>query len=77
MIGAALASLAILLLGWTLPLGDRLRVDVRYATGGMLAAALCLFSFSYSVWNEAFWATLALAVSALLLLSRRVRESLA
>ena len=77
LIGAALASLAILLLGWTLPLGDRLRVDVRYATAGMLAAALCLFSFSYSVWNEAFWATLALAVGALLLLLRRVRESLA
>ena len=77
LIGATLASLAILVLGWTLPCSDRLRSDVRYATGGMLAAALCLFSFSYSVWNEAFWATLALAVSALLLLSRRVRESLA
>ena len=76
-IGAALASLAILLIGWALPSGDRLRADVRYATAGMIAAALCLFSFSYSVWNESFWATLALAAGALLLLSRRVRESLA
>ena len=77
LIGAGLAALTILLIGWRLPSGDRLRVDIRYAIGGMLASATCLFSFSYSVWNEAFWATLALAVAGLILLSRRQRGSLA
>ena len=76
LVGALLMALAVLLVGWRLPHGGRLRADVRYAIGGMLAATFCLFSFSYSAWNEAFWATLALAVAALVLLSRRVRGSL-
>lgn len=75
-VGAILAALVVLLVGWRLPVARPLRPDVRYAAGGLLAAAFCLFSFSYSVWNEAFWATLALAVAALILLSRRERESL-
>lgn len=75
-VGALVAALTILLIGWRLPIGHNLRADVRYAIGGMLAAAFCLFSFSYSVWNEAFWSTLALAVVALIVLSRRVRGSL-
>ncbi len=75
-VGALLTALAVLLIGWRLPIGGRLRADIRYAIGGMLAATFCLFSFSYSAWNEAFWSTLALAVAALVLLSRRVRGSL-
>lgn len=75
-VGAFVAALAVLLIGWRLPIGHSLRADIRYAIGGMLAAAFCLFSFSYSVWNEAFWSTLALAVVALIVLSRRVRGSL-
>lgn len=75
-VGALAAALPILLIGWRLPIEHNLRADVRYAIGGMLAAAFCLFSFSYSVWNEAFWSTLALAVVALIVLSRRVRGSL-
>ena len=75
-VGAFVAALAVLLIGWRLPIGHNLRTDIRYAIGGMLAAAFCLFSFSYSVWNEAFWSTLALAVVALIVLSRRVRGSL-
>jgi len=75
-VGAFVAALAVLLIGWRLPIGNNLRADIHYAIGGMLAAAFCLFSFSYSVWNEAFWSTLALAVVALIVLSRRVRGSL-
>ena len=77
LIGAGLAALTVLLIGWRLPAGDRLRPDVRLAIAGVLAAAVSLFSFSYSVWNEAFWATLALSVAGLVLLSRRERSSLA
>ncbi|MEE2921182.1 MAG: O-antigen ligase family protein [Pseudomonadota bacterium] len=77
LIGAGLAALTVLLIGWRLPAGDRLRPDVRLAIAGLLAAAVSLFSFSYSVWNEAFWATLALSVAGLVLLSRRERSSLA
>jgi O-antigen ligase len=75
-VGALLAAIGVLLVGWRLPRGASLRPDVRYAIGGILAATFCLFSFSYSVWNEAFWSTLALAVAALILLSRRARGSL-
>ncbi len=75
-VGAFVAALAVLLIGWRLPIGHNLRADIHYAIGGMLAAAFCLFSFSYSVGNEAFWSTLALAVVALIVLSRRVRASL-
>ena len=53
------------------------RTRVLLISAGLLAAAVSLFSFSYSVWNEAFWATLALSVAGLVLLSRRERSSLA
>ena len=76
-VGAVLCAIALILAGLRLPLGTNLRPDIRYATAGVLAAALSLFSFSYSVWNEAFWATLALVTCAIILLAKRERGSLA
>lgn len=75
-IGALLAALSVVLIGLRLPPADEIRTDVRYAAAGMLAVAVCLFSFSYSLWNEAFWASLVLAAGSLILLSRRQRRSL-
>ena len=75
-VGAAFAALTIGLIGWRLPPATELRGDIGYAIAGMLAVATCLFSFSYSVWNEAFWASLVLAVGSIILLSRRERASL-
>lgn len=76
-IGAGLAALGVVLIGWRLPSADTLRPDIRYAIAGMLAVAFSLFSFSYSMWNEAFWSSIAMAGGGLVLLSRRERGSLA
>ncbi|KCZ51479.1 hypothetical protein HY3_08140 [Hyphomonas pacifica] len=75
-VGAAFAALTIGLIGWRLPPATELRGDIGYAIAGMLAVATCQFSFSYSVWNEAFWASLVLAVGSIILLARREREAL-
>jgi O-antigen ligase len=72
-IGAGLAALAVLLLGWRLPAPADLPPLVRYAAAGMIGAGLTLFSFAYSAWNEAFWAMIVLAVLALILLYRQHR----
>ncbi len=74
--GAGLAALGLLVLGSRMPAGDAMRADIRYAFGGLIAVTACLFSFSYSLWNEAFWATVILAVCAVVLLSKRTRGSL-
>ena len=42
----------------------------------MTGVAFSLFNFAYSMWNEAFWSSLALAAVAIILLSKRQRESL-
>lgn len=76
MIGAAMVALAIMFLGFRLPKPETMRADVRYAVAGLAGAAASLFSFAYSVWNEAFWATLILAALAVILLSKRERASL-
>jgi len=76
MTGAALAALALLLLGFRLPQPAAMRADVRYAAAGLAGVAASLFSFAYSVWNEAFWATLILAALSVILLSKRERASL-
>lgn len=74
--GAGLAALGLLVLGSRMPAGDAMRADIRLAFGGVIAVAACLFSFSYSLWNEAFWATLVLVVCGIVLLSKRQRGSM-
>ena len=41
--------------------------------GLTLAATFALFSLSYSVWNEAFWATIGVAAAGVILLDRATR----
>lgn len=69
-IGAMLAAFAITVIGFRLPRPSQLRPEIRFAIAGMAGAAFSIFNFSYSVWNEAFWSGLALAVAMLILLSR-------
>ena len=76
MVGAGLVALTLAFIAICLPDGQTMRPDVRYASAGMLASAVSLFSFSYSVWNEAFWASLVLAACSIVLLSKRERASL-
>ena len=63
-------------LGFSLPRPNEMRSDVRYAIAGMAGVAASLFSFAYSAWNEAFWASLVLAAIGIILLSKRERASL-
>ena len=76
MVGAILVGLALVAIAFALPNGDRLRADVRFASAGMIGAATAMISFSYNVWNDAFWASIVLAVAALILLHNRVRDSI-
>ncbi len=70
-VGAALAALAVWLLGRRLPAPADLPPATRYALAGMTGTILSLFSFAYNAWNEAFWAMLVLAACALILLHRQ------
>ncbi|MGB3627212.1 MAG: O-antigen ligase family protein [Henriciella sp.] len=69
-IGIVLALISLLAIGWSLPPPAALPSATRIAAAGLTAASFALFSLSYSVWNEAFWATVALAAAGILLLSR-------
>lgn len=73
LIGALLSGGALILLAFRLPPPGRLRADIRYAIAGTAAASFSLFSFAYSVWNEAFWAGLALLAAMLILMARSGR----
>ncbi|MEM9937597.1 MAG: O-antigen ligase family protein [Pseudomonadota bacterium] len=43
----------------------------RYALAGLIGAVLSLSSFSYSLWNEAFWASVIIAIAAIWLQARQ------
>ena len=75
-VGAVLAGLTLVLIAFRLPMPKTLRPDVRYAIAGLVGVVASLFSFSYSVWNDSFWASVVLAACAIILLSRRNRASL-
>ncbi len=68
--GAVLAALALVVLAFRLPDGRVMTARTRLAAAGLTAAALAIFSFAYSVWNEAFWAGLILLAAALILMAR-------
>ncbi|MFN7056413.1 O-antigen ligase family protein [Hyphomonas sp.] len=74
LVGALLAAAALVLLAIRLPAPSSLRADVRFAIAGVAGASFSLFSFAYSVWNEAFWAGLALIAAVLVLFARRAAK---
>nr|WP_321359958.1 O-antigen ligase family protein [uncultured Hyphomonas sp.] len=76
MIGAVLVAFSLVLLGFRLPQPNKMREDIRYAIAGMTGVAFSLFNFAYNMWNEAFWSSVVLAAIAIILLSKRQRESL-
>ena len=76
MIGAILVGFALVLIGFRLPEPDRMREDVRFAIAGVTGVVFSLFNFAYSMWNEAFWSSVALAAVAIILLAKRRRDSL-
>lgn len=74
-IGVALGIAVLLLLAWRLPPPGSLHPATAVATAGLIAAGSALFNLSYSLWNEAFWASLALAAAAVILLDKAVRHA--
>lgn len=74
MVGAVLAALTLVALGFHLPRPAALRPEIRYAVAGLAGAAAVIFSFAYSLWNEGFWASLALAAAAIILWNRTLQD---
>lgn len=75
-IGSVLAGLACVALAFSLPRPEEMRADIRYATAGLVGVTITMFSFAYSVWNEAFWASVVLVAAAIIVLARRERQSI-
>jgi O-antigen ligase len=76
LVGAVLAGMTLVMIAFRLPMPQSLRPDVRYAIAGLVGVVASLFSFSYNVWNDSFWASVVLAVCAIILLSKRARASI-
>ncbi|MEO1643145.1 MAG: O-antigen ligase family protein [Pseudomonadota bacterium] len=69
-VGALLAAVTCLLIGVRLYQLGPIPHIARYAGAGLFAAAFTYFAFSYSMWNEAFWASVALAAAVVILHGR-------
>ncbi|MEL6861388.1 MAG: O-antigen ligase family protein [Pseudomonadota bacterium] len=70
MVGACLAAAFVLFLGWRLKAPSEWPPIARYGAAGLVGICLSLSSFSLSMWNEAYWASVALAVGVVLLQAR-------
>ncbi|MEO0607524.1 MAG: O-antigen ligase family protein [Pseudomonadota bacterium] len=70
MIGASLAAIFVLFLGWRLKAPQDWPPTARYAAAGLIGICFALSSFSLSMWNEAYWASVALAAGVILLQAR-------
>lgn len=75
MIGAVLAALSLVALAFHLPRPGDLPREIRLVIAGLAGAATVIFSFAYSLWNEGFWASLALAAAAIIIWHRTLREA--
>ncbi|MEQ8557802.1 MAG: O-antigen ligase family protein [Henriciella sp.] len=77
LVGVLLGCAALFLLALALPSPATLGTPLALATAGLIGASFSLFSLSYSVWNEAFWANMVLSAAAIIVLgkARPRRES--
>ena len=73
LIGASLTVLALAATGFTSPKPERLPAVTRYGLAGLFGAVLVYFSFAYSIWNEAFWASVIIAATAMVIVGRTVK----
>ncbi len=71
LLGAGLMAGTLALLGWRLRPPREWTPIVRYGAAGLIGVTATLFSFSYSMWNEAFWASVAVAGAVVLLQARQ------
>ena len=73
LVGVALACTALFLLAFLLPPPSMLSMPVSAAAAGLIGATFSLFSLSYSLWNEAFWANVCLVAAVIILLVKVIR----
>jgi len=74
-IGAILAAIFLFFLGWRLKAPADWPPISKYAAAGLTGACLAICSFAYSMWNEAFWASIVLASAVIYLRARRDDEA--
>jgi len=71
LVGALLMGLLLVLVGRALPAPRELSTAVKISTAGLFGAALTYFSFSYSVWDDSYWAGIAIVLSGVIVLHRK------
>ncbi len=72
MIGAILAALFLFFVGWRIKAPKDWSPMALYAGAGLIGMCVAICSFAYSMWNEAYWASVILASALVLLLSRHL-----
>jgi len=75
MVGAVLAALSLVALGFHLPRPEELRPETRFAVAGLTGAAAVIFSFAYSAWNGGFWSSVAIAAAGIILWHRTLKDA--
>lgn len=75
MIGATLGAIFLFFLGWRLKAPKDWSPVTRYAAAGLIGANIAVCSFAYSMWNEAFWASVVIAAAVILLQARHDGEA--
>ncbi|MEM8616836.1 MAG: O-antigen ligase family protein [Pseudomonadota bacterium] len=73
-IGAGFLSLTLFLFGLRLKRPDQWPPMAKYAAAGLIGVASAVYGFSLSLWNEAFWCSVALAAAAVLLMARQAGQ---
>ncbi len=69
-VGAVLAGLGLMAIAFRLPRPEAFTPSLRFAIAGLAGAIATLASFTYSVWNEAFWSSVCLVIAAIILFHR-------
>lgn len=75
MIGACLSAIFLFFLGWRLKPPQDWPPISSYAAAGLFGICISISNFAYSMWNEAFWASAALAAAVILLQARHDGEA--
>jgi len=70
MVGAILAAVFLFLVGWRIKAPQEWSRTALYAAAGLIGMCTAICSFAYSMWNEAYWASVVLAAALVLLISR-------
>lgn len=71
LVGAVLAASLLVMIGRFLPAPSHLSLGIKLASAGLFGTALSYFAVSYSIWDESYWASLAIVLSGVIVLYRR------